>query len=68
MPREERIAEIAGLIERWCPRAFAHEAIPLRTARAFLNAIACVEDLRRQLEGEPPIRNDYPDPAYPPKP
>jgi hypothetical protein len=64
---QQQALEIRDLIDRWCPPQFDHEPVAHRIVRAFLNAIACIDDLRDQQQGKPPIRTDYPDPARPPR-
>ena len=68
MPTREQFAiDVLQAIDRWCPEQFHGEPRDEKLVLAFLTAIACVDDLRAQLQGEEPIRTDYPDPAWAPK-
>lgn len=62
MNKNALLQEIEDAVERWCPAQFRREPFDSQLVRALLQATACVEDLRRAMRGEAPIRplEDYP--------
>ena len=56
---------LVAIVNRWCPKGAEDEPVEQRLLRGLANANACVNDLRRVLCGESPIRlpNIWPDEA-----
>jgi len=47
---------LVPIVNRWCPKGAEDESVEHRLLRGLTNANACVNDLRRVLRGESPIR------------
>jgi hypothetical protein len=67
---DEKLGEKSGgfmsLVSHWCPQGCRHEDPMNQLARAFLQAVACVEQYRLKEAGEQPVRplHSFPMPTY----
>ena len=54
--KQQNEHNLVAIVDRWCPKVAEDESVEQRLLRGLTHANACVEDLRRVLRGEPPIR------------